>query len=268
MEIAGHMTRDNNSHVWDARSYEKVSSTVQLRWGQELVETRKWLGTEIVMDAGAGSGSVTKVLAGKVPYGRVYAVDADPNMVQQARLNLSGNRNVTIIQSSMEEANLPTPVDVVFSNAALHWVQDLEGTFSHFWQLLRPGGELLIEGGGQGNLDREVSIIFDLMELDRFRKHFVGWKQSWHFLEQVETEKLLKMTGFRDIKVSLMRRRTAFPDRQSFSIFAKTVIMKPFLPYLPDEEKDHFLKAFLDRIEEFRSGWSLDNVRLTISARR
>jgi hypothetical protein len=45
---------------------------------EALVEKRKWLGNETVMDAGAGSGSVTRVLAEKVPGRRVYVVDADP----------------------------------------------------------------------------------------------------------------------------------------------------------------------------------------------
>jgi FkbM family methyltransferase len=48
-----------------------------------------WNGTEIVMDAGSGSGNLTKILADKVPQRHVYAVDADPNMVQQAKSNLS-----------------------------------------------------------------------------------------------------------------------------------------------------------------------------------
>jgi trans-aconitate 2-methyltransferase len=94
----------NNNHSWDARSYDKVSSNVQLEWGRKLIEKRKWIRNEIVMDAGAGSGNLTKILADKVPQGQVYAVDADPNMVQQAKSNLSGYKNVQVIYSSMEKA--------------------------------------------------------------------------------------------------------------------------------------------------------------------
>jgi trans-aconitate methyltransferase len=42
------------------------------------------------MDAGAGPGNLTKILADKVPNGKVYALDADANMVEQAKSNLSG----------------------------------------------------------------------------------------------------------------------------------------------------------------------------------
>ena len=68
----------NTNHSWDARAYDKVSINVQLEWGQKLLEKKQWIGNEIVMDAGAGSGNLTKILADKVPNGKVYAVDADP----------------------------------------------------------------------------------------------------------------------------------------------------------------------------------------------
>ena len=78
---------NNNNSSWDAQTYDKVSSNVQLEWGRKLIEKRKWIGNEIVMDAGAGSGNLTKLLADKVLQGHVYAVDADSNMVQQAKSN-------------------------------------------------------------------------------------------------------------------------------------------------------------------------------------
>ncbi|MEW6604864.1 MAG: class I SAM-dependent methyltransferase [Thermoproteota archaeon] len=106
------MSDDN--HSWDARTYNKISSNVQLEWGQRLLERRKWLGNEIVMDGGAGSGNLTKILASKVSGGQVYAVDADPNMVKQSITNLSDCRNVKILNSSMDSVTLPTDVDVVF----------------------------------------------------------------------------------------------------------------------------------------------------------
>src|SRR5919205_3969224 len=128
----------NTNHSWDARTYDTVSITVQLEWGRKLLEKRRWIGNEIVMDAGAGSGNLTKILADKVPNGLIYAVDADSNMVQQAKSNLSGYRNVQVIQSRMEDVKLPTKVDVIFSNAALHWILDQERVFTYFWQLLKP----------------------------------------------------------------------------------------------------------------------------------
>jgi trans-aconitate methyltransferase len=258
---------NNNNYSWDARTYDKISSNVQLEWGRKLLDKRRWIGNEIVVDAGAGSGNLTKILADKVPQGHVYAVDADSNMVQQAKLNLSGCENVRVIHSSMDKVSLPTEVDVIFSNAALHWVLDQEGVFLHFWQLLKLNGELLIDYGGQGNLERPLSVIFKIMQSEQFKEHFANWKQSWYFPKPDETERLLQKVGFKEIQVDLSSQITSFPDRQSFATFVRTVIMKPFLGYLPDiNRKERFVEAFLNEFEGHDWPWSLEFMRLTISA--
>jgi trans-aconitate methyltransferase len=110
------LNNDNNPHFWDALTYDKISSNVQLDWGRKLIEKRRWIGNEIVMDAGSGSGNLTQILADRVPAGYVYAVDADPNMVLRSKSNLSGYANVEVIHSSMDNVNLPRKVDVIFSN--------------------------------------------------------------------------------------------------------------------------------------------------------
>jgi trans-aconitate 2-methyltransferase len=264
------LNNNNNSHSWDARIYDRVSSNIQLQWGRKLLEKKRtWIGNEIVMDAGAGSGNLTKILADKVPNGKVYAVDADPNMIQQAKSNLSGYKNVQVIHSSMDKVNLPTQVDLIFSNAALHWVLDQEGVFPHFWRLLKPNGELLIEYGGGENLERTLPIIFKIMQSDQFREHFVNWKQTWYFPMPEETERLLKRARFRDIQVNLSKKSTSFSDRESFAIFVKIVIMKPFLGYIPDsKKKDEFLDAFLNELERPGQSWSLDFMLLSIFTRK
>ncbi|MDQ3837624.1 MAG: methyltransferase domain-containing protein [Thermoproteota archaeon] len=260
---------DNNNYSWDAWTYDKVSSNVQLEWGRKLLDKRRWIGNEIVMDAGAGSGNLTKILADKVPQGYIYAVDADSNMVQQAKSNLSRCRNVQVMQSSMDKVNLPTELDVIFSNAALHWVLDQEGVFLHFWRLLKPNGELLIDYGGHGNLERPLSILFKIMRSEQFREHFANWKQSWYFPRPDETERLLQKVGFKEIQVDLSSQITPFPDRQSFATFVRTVIMKPFLGHLPDaNRKEQFVDIFLNEFEGHGWPWSLEFMRLTISARK
>ncbi|MDQ3903142.1 MAG: hypothetical protein M3247_05850 [Thermoproteota archaeon] len=40
---------NNNNYLWDAKTNEKVSSSVQLEWGNALLEKRRWSGNEIVM---------------------------------------------------------------------------------------------------------------------------------------------------------------------------------------------------------------------------
>ena len=127
-----------NKGSWDARTYDQVSRLVQYRWGKQVLELRKWRGNEIVMDAGCGSGLLTKQLAKKIPRGKVYAVDIDSNMLKQAKNNLQFFDNVEIMQSSFIDIKLPRKIDVIFSNSALHWVQDYRKAFGNFWKMLKP----------------------------------------------------------------------------------------------------------------------------------
>ena len=128
--------KDCNSKQWDAERYHNVSN-IQEKWGRDVIYRRKWNGNEIVMDAGCGTGRVTKLLAEKVSRGgMVYAVDIDPNMIQQSQKNLAGIKNVFVIQSDLVNVELPRKVNVIFSNAVLHWVSEHRNVFQNFWKLL------------------------------------------------------------------------------------------------------------------------------------
>jgi trans-aconitate methyltransferase len=158
---------------------------------------------------------------------------------------------------------------VIFSNAALHWILDQESVFSHFWQLLKPNGELLIEYGAHGNVERPLSVIFKIMQYVQFKEYFVNWKPTWYFPMPEETERLLRKARFRDIQVNLSKKFTFFPDRESFAIFVKSAIMNPFLGYIRDSKKrDEFLNAFLSDLEYLGQPRLLDFMLLSIFARK
>jgi tRNA A58 N-methylase Trm61 len=85
-----------------------------------VIKWRKWTGNEIVMDAGCGSGLLTKQLAKQVPRGKVYAVDTDSNMIKQAKNNLKLLANVEIIQSSFTDVSLPRKMDIILLSKPTH----------------------------------------------------------------------------------------------------------------------------------------------------
>ncbi|MGH9926564.1 MAG: hypothetical protein ACRD5B_14430 [Nitrososphaeraceae archaeon] len=79
---------------------------------------------------------------------------------------------------------------------------------------------------------------------------------------------MLQKARYRDIQVNLSKRTTSFSDGAEFAIFVKTVIMKPFLGFLPDSKKEQFLDAFLNEFERSGWVWSLDFMRLSVSAKK
>ena len=106
---------------WDATTYDHISNVIEA-WGHKTIGYRKWKGNEIVLDAGCGSGRLTKILSIKVPQGKVIAVDSDLSMIRLAKENLAKFYNIEFIKMDISEIELEEKVDVVFSNAVLHWI--------------------------------------------------------------------------------------------------------------------------------------------------
>jgi trans-aconitate 2-methyltransferase len=154
---------NDSRDFWDAQTYDEISRIVQYQWGLQVLKWREWNGKEIIMDAGCGSGLLTKLLAKKVPRGKVYAVDIDVNMIRQAKRNLGDLQNVEIVLADLTKVKLDLELDIIFSNAVLHWVHDHTQVFHHFWKMLKYNGlektELLIQCGGYGNLRRTLAVL-------------------------------------------------------------------------------------------------------------
>ncbi|CAN5514465.1 hypothetical protein BH18ACT1_BH18ACT1_10740 [soil metagenome] len=65
---------------WDAPAYERVSSP-QEDWARTVLDRLPLRGDETVLDAGCGSGRVTRLLLERLPDGHVVGVDAAPSMI-------------------------------------------------------------------------------------------------------------------------------------------------------------------------------------------
>jgi len=94
-----------------------------------------------VIDLGCGTGELTRELAGRLPGSRVLGLDSSEEMLRRARpLERPGLR---FVHGRIED--LAGRFDLIFSNAALHWVDDHGELFPTLLEKLRPGGQLLVQ---------------------------------------------------------------------------------------------------------------------------
>ncbi len=100
----------------------------------------------VVADIGAGTGYFAVRLARAVPKGRVYGVDAEPDMVRYLaqRAQREGLANLTVVAAKPADPALPAAVDLALLVDTYHHVPDRERYFSHLKKALRPGGRLAI----------------------------------------------------------------------------------------------------------------------------
>ena len=244
---------------WDAATYDRISAPQQ-RWAAEQLSRLELTGTETVLDAGCGSGRITAELLRRVPEGRVYAVDAAPSMVRHTHAALGDA--VTALHQDLVELQLPEPVDVIFSNATFHWVTDHDALFAALYRNLRPGGRLVAQCGGRGNIDgfrRESDVV---AAREPYAPYFAGWNGPWNYATAQETAGRLERAGFTAVETWLEEKPTELADARAF---ITTVCLVRNLERLPAELREPFVDDILLRLGD---PVVLDYVRLNIVARR
>ena len=246
------------SRDWDAATYDRVS-TPQVEWAERVLARLPLRGDETVLDAGCGSGRVTRMLLERLPRGHVVAVDSTASMVEHARAALDPER-ATVFQADLTELALDEPVDAAFSNAVFHWILDHERLFERLHAALRPGGRLVAQCGGQGNVERLHEVANELAGEAPFAEHMAGWERPWHFAGAEETAERLERAGFADVSAWL----EPYPITPAEPVtFLRTVCLGPHLGRLPEELHDRYVDAVSERV-----GPELDYVRLNIDARK
>ena len=243
---------------WDAATYDRVAEP-QTRWGGIVLDRLPLDGDEMVLDAGCGSGRITEQLVGRLPRGRVIALDASPSMVDEARRRLErfGDRVTFVVADLGRPFTLPDGVlvDVILSTATFHWVPDHDALFRNLAAATRPGGWLVAQCGGFGNISRIKRAVASIGD---------GWLGPAHYETPVDTERRLAAAGYEEIRCWLTEEPTRFEPGEPFEAYLRTVALGPQVERLPEDERDAFINEVAERIGEPL----VDYVRLNITARR
>ncbi|MGA7436201.1 MAG: methyltransferase domain-containing protein [Solirubrobacterales bacterium] len=245
---------------WDATKYARVA-TPQREWSDAVLSRLNLEGTETVMDAGCGSGEVTAHLLERLPLGKVVAVDGSPSMLEKARKHLSSDR-VEFVCQDLDSLIVEKRVDHVFSNATFHWISDHDTLFSRIRQAISPGGTLVAQCGGRGNVAEIVAALEQVTREEPYVEYVGSIGNPWNFASPDETEIRLIGAGFEDANCWL-EERIAHPDEPQAFLEAST--LAPIRELLPDEA----FQPFSDRMMEVMGQpENFNYVRLNIEARR
>jgi trans-aconitate 2-methyltransferase len=242
---------------WDGATYDRISAPQQA-WGREVLQRLPLVGEEAVLDAGCGSGRVTEMLLERLPRGRVVAVDASPSMVESARERLGPNVDVRVMD--LLELQLEQPVDAILSTATFHWIADHERLFERLHATLRPGGRLVAQCGGAGNVRRTREAAQAIGAEQPFAPYMAGWEGPWNFSSAELAQQRLLQAGFCTAHCWLVPVTVQPPEPREF---LRTVNLGSHLMRLPDELREPFVEAVHERVGE---PYTIDYVRLNIEA--
>ena len=119
------MTSAATKNIWNAADYA-ANSIVQQTWARELIARLKLRGDERILDVGCGDGKVTAEIARALQRGSATGVDASPanDQIRAKAFPSKKSPNLEFHVMDARRIKFDRQFDLVFSNAALHWVDD------------------------------------------------------------------------------------------------------------------------------------------------
>jgi trans-aconitate 2-methyltransferase len=239
---------------WDAATYDRVADPMA-RWGSAVLDRLPLAGDERVLDAGCGTGRVTELLLGRLPRGGVVALDHSEAMLAEARRRLAAHRGrVAYVCADLADPIPVERVDAVLSTATFHWVRDQDRLFANLAAVLRPGGRLVAQCGGVGNI---ASVRAALARLGVAR-------DGTYFATTAETDARLAAAGFVDVNTWIQAEPTPFDSTEALATYLAAIVIREPLAALPEAERPAFVRAVIERLPRLE----IDYVRLNIDARR
>jgi trans-aconitate 2-methyltransferase len=249
---------------WDAASYHKVSGPMEAM-GAKVLDRLPLAGNETVLDAGCGTGRVTALLCERLPEGRVLAVDADAAMVAACRATLGEQvdaGHVEVRQADLLELSLDSPVDAVLSTATFHWILDHDRLFARLFAALKPGGRLVAQCGGHGNIASVLGAADAVAAGGPWADRFEGWVRPSRMATAEETAEKLTAAGFTDVRTWLEPAPQVPEDPAEY---LRTVNLGAHLHRLDEPSHDEFVRRVVERLPE---PVTIDYVRLNLDAVR
>jgi trans-aconitate 2-methyltransferase len=243
---------------WDAATYQRLSAPIEAM-GRDVQWRLRLEGDETVIDAGCGTGRVTAVLAERLPRGKVIAVDGSPAMVAEARRRLPAT--VDVQEQDLLELTVEERVDAIVSTATFHWIGDHDRLFAQLKAALRPGGRLVAQCGGEGNVAAVKQAGFELARRDPFAVHLGGWAGDWNFQSPKATEERLVALGYTGVWT--WETRVAV-DVEDVGGYLGAICLGSFLERLPADLHQEFVDA---AVELLGAPLTIDYVRLNILGR-
>ena len=221
---------------------------MQQTWARELIAKLNLHGDEHILDVGCGDGKVTAELARAVPLGSVTGLDASAEMIAFACKVFSKSEipNLKFQLTDARKISFKTKFDLVFSNAALHWVDDHQAILQGAAAVLKPGGRLVISCGGKGNAQDVFVALRPEIRLERWRNFFKNMPTPYFFYASGDYEKWLPKFGLKINTLKLAPKDATYEDAEGFATWLRTTWI-PYVQRVPENLREEFIAAVTAR---------------------
>jgi trans-aconitate 2-methyltransferase len=258
------------SKEWNATLYHQISAP-QISWGKKVLSRVSLRGDERLLDAGCGTGRLTRDLLEALPKGQVVALDVSENMLNEARAYLEPDFHgrVEFVRCDFLDLPFDREFDGIFSTASFHWVLDHDRLFRNLHRALKPRGWLIAQCGGGKNIARLLARVYRLMESPAYAQCFAGYQSPWEYSDAETAALRLKNAGFEQIETNLEETPTQFSSAPEFHQFVENVILRHHLQRIPEAAvREEFMTELTNEFANANPSFLIDYVRLNMKARR
>lgn len=230
---------------FDGKKY-KLASKHQKEWGYDLISELTFKGNETILDLGCGDGILTEQLSLLVPNGKVLGIDASINMIETAQM--LHRDNLKFIHMNINKINFEDEFDIIFSNAALHWVKDHKRLLKNAYRALKTHGVILWDFGSLGNCSNFFTVIRKKIVEDKYAKYFKDFEWPWFMPSKSQYIELVSNIGFSNYTITELNRDRFFPNASEMIKWIDQPSIVPFIKYIPQDLKENFRKEVIEEM--------------------
>jgi trans-aconitate 2-methyltransferase len=249
------------NNTWNTSLYDKKHDFV-FKYGEYLVQMLTPQEGERILDVGCGTGYLTNLIAASGAL--VTGMDNSIEMIAKARNEYP---HLPFRLASVTDFNFNEPFDALFSNAVLHWVTDKEQAIKSMYNNLKPGGRLVLEMGGKGNVETIIQALKKALINHGHPQQ--ATRELWYFPSLSEYTGLLEKQGFRVTYAAHYNRETELKDTQHGIKDWVHMFGGAFLEGIEPVAKEKILDEVQEtlRFTQFRNQkWFADYKRLRVVA--
>jgi len=241
-----------STYEWNAADYEK-NSHAQQQWARELIGKLGLTGSEDVLDLGCGDGKITAEIVKYLSTGSVVGVDSSAQMIKLASERYPSHqyRNLSFQVMDARDLSFDSAFDVVFSNAALHWVKNHKPVIDGLNKVLKQGGRILLQMGGKGNASEILSVLNEIQSYPEWSSYFENFEFPYGFFGIDEYKELLLKSGFDVVRVELIPKDMEHSGKSGLEGWIRTTWL-PYTERVPEEKRDNLIaeisKKYLEKV--------------------
>lgn len=196
-----------------------------------------------IIDLGCGTGNLTSILADKFKNSEVFGIDNSKTMLSKATYS-NVKFNLKTVEDQLKEE---TKWDLIFSNAAIQWIDDHKTIFPAMISRLNKHGQLAIQMPCQ-NENLLNQILLKLVQEKPFAAYLNNWTRKSPVLTMDQYAQLLFEHGGKNITLYQKVYPIVAQNHDELFNFILGSTLVPYFERLNDDQKNQLSDEFKKRI--------------------